>query len=258
MLCSAQLHYSVLFNLSLRESWLPPIWKTSEIIPVPKKPQVKELNDLRPVALTSIVTKSLEKIISKETKKCSGSTQDPMQFAYREKRSVEDTVSIFLQNVYKHLDMPKNYCRILFVDFSSFNTIQPHLIIQKLNRINLNRIVIKWILEILTKIPQYVKVSNEQNGDGLVSGVVSKTIWTNTSAPQGAVLSPLLFTAYTNDCSILNPIDTGTHMLKFAEDTVIQGLISPDNENVYRESINWFVQRCDEHFLLLNVKKQKN
>ena len=47
---------------------LPPIWKTSEIIPVPKKPQVKELNDLRPVALTSIVTKCLEKIISKELK----------------------------------------------------------------------------------------------------------------------------------------------------------------------------------------------
>ena len=147
--CSVQLSYiySVLFNLPLRESLLPPIWKTSEIIPVPKKPQVKELNDLRPVALTSIVTKCLERIISKEIKKCSGSTQDPMQFPYREKRSVEDTILIFLQNVYKHLGMPKNYCRILFVDFSSaFNTIQPHLIIQKLNRINLNKIVIRWIL----------------------------------------------------------------------------------------------------------------
>ena len=133
-----------------------------------------------------------------------------MQSAYREKRSVEDAILIFLQNVYKHLDMPKNYCRILFVDFSSaFNTIQPHLIIQKPNRINLNKIVIKWILEFFTKRPQYVKISNEQNGNGLVSGVVSKTIWTNTGAPQGA------FTAYTNDCSIPNPIDTGTHMLNF-------------------------------------------
>ena len=45
--CSVQLSYiySVLFNLSLRESLLPlpPIWKASEIIPVPKKPQVKEM-----------------------------------------------------------------------------------------------------------------------------------------------------------------------------------------------------------------------
>ena len=179
-----------------------------------------------------------------------------MQFAYREKRSVEDAILIFLQNAYKHLDMPKNYCRILFVDFSSaFNTIQPQLFIQKLNRINLNKIVIKWILEFLTKRPQYVKISNEENGNGLVSGVVSKTIW--TGARQGAVLSPFLFTAYTNDCSISNPIDTGAHMLKFADDTDIQGLISSENENVYRESINWFVQWCEENFLLLNVKETK-
>ena len=46
-------------------------------------------------------------------------------------------------------------------------------------------------------------------------------------------------------------------MLKFADDTVIQGLISSENENVYRESINWFVQWCEEYFLLLNVKKTK-
>ena len=105
-----------------------------------------------------------------------------------------------------------------------------------------------------------MKISNEQNGDGLVSGVVSKTIWTNTGSPQGAVLSPpppFLFIAYTNDCSIPNPIDTGTHMLKFTDDTVIQSLISSKNENVYRESINSFVQWCEEHFLLLNVKKTK-
>ena len=72
------------------------------------------------------------------------------------------------------------------------------------------------------------------------------------------MLSPLLFTAYTNDCSIPNPVDTGTHMLKFADDTVVQCLISSENENVYRESIKLFVQWCEEHFLLLNVKKTKN
>ena len=70
--------------------------------------------------------------------------------------------------------------------------------------------------------------------------------------PQGQCCPPF-YLQLTNDCSIPNPIDTGTHMLKFADDTVIQGLISSENENVYRESVNWFVQWCEEHFLLLNV-----
>ena len=95
------------------------IWVTIEIIPVPKKPQGKKINDLRPVALTSIVTKSSEKIISKEIKKCSGGAQDPMQFAYTEKRSVEDAIFIISakrlqtsRHAQKLLSDP--FCRLLF------------------------------------------------------------------------------------------------------------------------------------------------
>ena len=128
-----------MFNWSIREHLVPPIWKTSKLKPVPKKFAVKELNDLRPVALTSIVTKCLEKLIAREIKKGFSVLQDPMQFAYRENRNVEDAILVFLQNVYKHLDTPKNYCRILFVDSSSaFNTIQPHLLISKLHKPELN------------------------------------------------------------------------------------------------------------------------
>ena len=61
--CAAQLAipYTIIFNQSLSLHKSPTIWKTSEIVPVPKKPKVKELNDLRPVALTSILVKCLER-----------------------------------------------------------------------------------------------------------------------------------------------------------------------------------------------------
>ena len=44
--------------------------------------------------------------------------------------------------------------------------------------------------------------------------------------------------------------------MKFADDTCIQGLIFEEETN-YRETIHWFVKWCEEHFLLLNVKKTK-
>ena len=223
---------------------------------MPKKSAVKELNDLRPVALTSIVTKSLEKLIAREIKKGFSVLQDPMQFAYRENRNVGDAILVFLQNVYKHLDTPKNYCRMLFVDFSSaFNTIQPHLLISKLHKLDLNPYLTAWIVNFLTARPQYVKLNDNKKGN-CSDTVFSNIVTTNTGAPQGAVLSLLLFTIYTNDCTTVNNATTGTLILKFADVTCIQGLIFED-ETKYRETIHWFVKWCEDHFLLLNVKKTK-
>ncbi|GFS20152.1 reverse transcriptase [Elysia marginata] len=52
--------FAFMFNWSLKQHCLPKIWKTSDIIPIPKRTPVNELNDLRPVALTPIVTKCLK------------------------------------------------------------------------------------------------------------------------------------------------------------------------------------------------------
>lgn len=43
-----------LFQKSLDTHTVPKIWKTAEILPLPKKPKPSVLNDFRPVALTSV------------------------------------------------------------------------------------------------------------------------------------------------------------------------------------------------------------
>ena len=230
--------------MSLLQNIIPSSWKTSEIIPVPKKTNICEMNDLRPVALTSIIMKCLERIVLNRIKECFNSKQDPLQFAYRSKRGVDDAILAFSNNIYKHIDTPRNFCRILFVDFSSaFNTIQPHILASKLINLNLNKKLILWIFDFLTHRFQYVKLNN----------VLSNVICTNTGAPQGCVISPVLFTIYTNDCFKDN---NDVKLLKFADDSTILGLIR-DNDNSYRNYVDCFTNWCDQHFLLLNVKKTK-
>ncbi|KAI3368530.1 hypothetical protein L3Q82_025533, partial [Scortum barcoo] len=51
-----------IFNLSLQIGRVPTLWKTSRIVPVPKKNRPSELNDFRPVALTSHLMKTLERL----------------------------------------------------------------------------------------------------------------------------------------------------------------------------------------------------
>ena len=120
--------FTTLFNLSLRQSNIPTTWKTAEIIPVPKKPMFTDMNNLRPVALTPIVMKCFERLVLKLLKREVEVQLDPLQFAYKTKRGVEDAVLVFVNNALKHMESPKTFVRILFIDFSSaFNTIQPHI-----------------------------------------------------------------------------------------------------------------------------------
>ena len=144
------------------------------------------------------------KIILRKLRAVFDPIQDPFQFAYRQKRGVKDAIIVFLDNIYKHTDKPRTYCRILFVDFSSaFNTIQPSILLEKLIDLDVNSYLSLWINSFLTERSQYVRYGNVQ----------SNSIITNTGAPQGCVLSPVLFILYTNDCKIN---DRNTKLLKFA------------------------------------------
>ena len=53
-----------------------------------KKAKVKELNDLRPVALTSILVKCLERLVLYFLLPAVAPFQDPSQYAYKSKRGV--------------------------------------------------------------------------------------------------------------------------------------------------------------------------
>lgn len=133
--CSDQLApiFTQIFNRSLELCELPSRFKCSTSIPVPKKPPITGLNDYRPIALTSVVMKSFERLVLRHLKDITGPLLDPLQFAYRTNRLVDDAVNMGLHYILHHLDSLGTCARILFVDFSSaFNTIIPKILHQKL------------------------------------------------------------------------------------------------------------------------------
>ncbi len=133
--CADQLGpiFNYIFNLSLTQQRVPSLWKQSTVVPVAKINNPKTLNDFRPVALTALVMKQFEKLIKAELVAKTENLLDPLQFAYRAGRGVQDATATLLNLLLKHLQGSKNHARLLFIDFSSaFNTIQPHVLVQKL------------------------------------------------------------------------------------------------------------------------------
>ncbi len=243
--CADQLApiFTQIFNRSLELCEVPSCFKRSTIIPVPKKPKITGLNDYRPVALTSVVMKSFERLVLAYLKASTGPLLDPLQFAYRANRSVDDAVNMGLHFTLQHLDRPGTYVRILFVDFSSaFNTIIPDTLQNKLTQLSVPTSVCQWINSFLTDRQQLVRLGKFS----------SSTRTTSTVAPQGCVLSPLLFSLYTNDCTSKDP---SVKLLKFADDTTLIGLIQDGDESAYRQEVKELAVWCSLNNLELNTLK---
>ncbi len=103
------------------------------------------------MALTSVAMKSFERLILAYLKASTEPLLDPLQFAYRANRSVDDAVNMGLHFILQHLDRPGTYVRILFADFSSaFNTIIPDILQNKLTQLSVPTSICQWITSFLT------------------------------------------------------------------------------------------------------------
>ena len=105
-MCSRQLCeiFCAVFNLLFLCGVVPDIWNSSCIIPVTKKNQVGSINDLRPVALTSVALITCERILLPQLRLFIHDSLDPFQFAYQNNRSYEDVLLFTINEVTSHLE----------------------------------------------------------------------------------------------------------------------------------------------------------
>ncbi|KAL0147202.1 hypothetical protein M9458_057492, partial [Cirrhinus mrigala] len=234
-----------IFNLSLSIKKVPVLWKTSCLVPVPKKARPNAPSDYRPVALTSHSMKVFERLVLDTLHPLVRPAQDSLQFAYQAKIGVDDAIIYLLYRAYSHLDKPGASLRITFFDFSSaFNTIQPARLGSKLSAMQVHAPLVAWIMDYLTDRPQYVRLQ----------GCKSDTVLCSTGAPQGTVLSPFLFTLYTSDFKYNTE---GCHLQKISDDSAIVGCIKGGDDLEYRMAVDSFVDWCELNQLKLNIQKTK-
>ncbi len=202
--------YSLTYlNWSLRVCRVPACFKAAVIIPVPKKSNISCLDDYRPVALTSVAMKIFERLVLRYliSKSVWILTNSPIRLIGR------------LMMLW--LCVSTQFCNILkpliLMSESFLWTINRHLIqLFQLNFLiswsnwGFNTPLLSGFWIFLQNRTQVVKINYTLSS--------LKTI--SVGAPQGCVLSPLLYSVYTNDCvSHCNSVQ----IFKFADDTTLIG-----------------------------------
>lgn len=76
----------------------------------------------------------------------------------------------------------------------------------------------------------------------------------NTEAPEGCILSPLLYSLYTHDFVVSH---SSNSIIKFADDTTVVGLITNNDKTAYMEEVGTPTMWCQVNNLSFNISKIK-
>ncbi len=124
------------------------------------------------------------------------------------------------------------------------STIVPTKLAVKLSDLSITSSLCDWIQDFLTGRPQVVKVGQ----------FTSNSFTLDVGAPQGCVLNPLLYSLYTHDCVSSH---SSTSIVRFADDTVVLGLINNNDEATYLNEVERLTSWCQDNCLSLKVSKTK-
>jgi hypothetical protein len=132
---------------------LPAPWKNADVIPVPKTKPINDIkNQLRPISLTPAISKIAEEfVIEFYIGPAILKTIDPDQFGAIPKSSTEQALISILHYLSKETDGTSAAVRLVLFDYrKAFDLIDHHLLVEKLNSLNIPLWVINWVTDFLT------------------------------------------------------------------------------------------------------------
>jgi len=195
-----------LVNFSLTQCRVPLVWKTAHITPVPKTSPVTGAGDLQPISVTSILSRTFEKVLVRNYLTPllrSSSFYD--QYAYKPTGSTTCAPDDLTYRIRSLLE-PNQYVRCALTDFSkAFDTVDHMILAPKLFRLETPVFIIEWIMSFLTDRNQATKLGFH----------LSSKLPINRSIIQGSGIEPTLFIMFAYD---LRPLDILNFLIKYADD----------------------------------------
>ena len=186
-----------IFNVCLQEGIFPNAWKCSSVTPIPKVPNAKTLDKLRPISLTKLFGKIFEKFLADWTLEDFSPHIDNKQFGNMPDSSTTHYLVDLVDTILRGIDQPGHYASLCAIDFTkAFDRINHNVAIRKLIDIGVRKSIIPVICDFLTNRTQTVKIQGRSSSPLLVWGGV----------PQGTNFGPIIFSAVANDSAIEAPL----------------------------------------------------
>ena len=187
-------------------------WKSSIVIPICKPgAEPKQLDSYRPISLTSVLCKVMERMATNRLTWFVEKNQllNNVQTGFRRAKSTLDQLLRLHDDAHRSI-RSKSATQAVFLDFSkAFDLLWKEGLLHKLRKMGLTGNIYKWIEEFLTDRTIQVRVGT----------ALSQTYKLENGTPQGSIISPLLFILMMNDFPEFDDINTKVSL--FADDSAI-------------------------------------
>ena len=237
---------TILFNKSLSSGTVPSDWTKANVTPIFKKGKKGEASNYRPISLTSIPCKILERIIKKHLVNHLDQNNliRPTQHGFTSHRSTVTNLLDFFETITSCIDEGNNM-DVIYLDFSKAFDKVPHArLLEKLRAHGINGKVWDWISNWLSNRKQRT----------VINGKTSEWSKVSSGVAQGSVLGPLLFLIYINDIDLAATLID--RIIKFADDTKIGNKANNDDDfNNMQETINKLATWADTWGMAFNATK---
>lgn len=235
-----------IFDASFKAGVLPTCWLDATVSPVFKKGVTSQPENYRPISLTCVCCRVMERIINKEMLDYLHCNRliTPAQHGFLKKHS---TCSNLLESV-RDWSVTLNRrlsVDVIYIDFrKAFDSVSHPKLITKLNSVGISGNLLNWITAFLTNRTQCVKVADR----------MSNKLPVTSGVPQGSVLGPTLFVIFINDIvEIL--ADLNVNMKLFADDVKMYSVVDVDMSSDLQTACNRLVQWAEIWQMSVAIQK---
>ncbi|RKK10846.1 hypothetical protein BFJ65_g14842 [Fusarium oxysporum f. sp. cepae] len=225
-----------LFRTSLDTGRLPRQWRTAKIIPLkkPNKGDYKIAKAWRPISLLSTLGKILETVVADRISHAAETygLLPTNHFGARKRRSAEQALLLFQEQVYKAWRNRKVVSLVSFDVKGAYNGVFKDRLLQRLEARGIPKGLIRWIDAFCSYRTATITVN------GYTSALRELP---QAGLPQGSPLSPILFLFFNADL-VQSRIDSNGGSIAFVDDysAWVTGPTAEDN----REGIQAIIDRA--------------
>jgi hypothetical protein len=236
-----------LFNLSLTTSTVPIQWKLASIKPLPKVSAPKHHADFRPISITPVLTRVMERFVVQRFLYPLFLSPPPMltftdQFAFRPTGSPTAAIITLLSTITNML-LTNPFVLVISLDFSkAFDTVRHSTLLEKMAHLDIPINAYNWLVDFF----------KEHSHCTVYRGEVSMMKGITASIIQGSAVGPAAYVVNAGDLRTVNPENK---MIKFADDTYL--IIAASNIDSRDVEFNNVEEWAQANNLTLNRNKTK-